>query len=80
MRPMFCVRRKSGVSLSSEMSPGLIVIGGVSLQETAQVRFAEPDEVVATENPARGMILRHARWRLVTVSVTSNPTSSLLKT
>ena len=35
------------------MSPDLIVIGSVSLQDTAQVRFAEHDEVVERFAPYR---------------------------
>ena len=40
------MRRKSGASLSKEMSPDLIVVRSISLQDTAQMRSAEHDEVV----------------------------------
>ena len=46
MRPSFWARRKCGASLSNEMSPDLVVIRSISLQDTAQVSIAEHDEVV----------------------------------
>ena len=47
IRPIFCVLRKSGASLSKEIwVPDFVVVRSVCLQDIAQVGFAKHDEVV----------------------------------
>jgi hypothetical protein len=58
----------AAIPILGEMSPDLIVIRSVSLQDTAQVRFAEHDEVVErfatyrSDEPLNVAVLPRRAW------------------
>ncbi|HEY6418047.1 MAG TPA: hypothetical protein VIX59_03505 [Candidatus Binataceae bacterium] len=57
------------ISIQGEMGPHLIVIHSVGLQDTAQVRFAEHDEVIErfatdrSDEPFNVRVLPRRAWR-----------------